>query len=253
MLNMFLVALLPGHVSQIGKFLQEMIYGDLVAFKSQLTVYMTRQRRQMDQIFDLLNELAMRPDTGRMAIKERFLTIIDGNPLMTKWFLQLFPAEQASLNDSETIQFWCLENRIILPGTLHALLGKSRATSEGQKSPQLNLMLSDSDAESDSVEFMGEESVGVDKSVSMHSICSDDSEGLDNQFDETAAKESVEDAKSVSMHSIRSNLNDSEGSESDELFTDELFTEGEFVSNQQSPFQCSFGNDTTSDSTDYME
>lgn len=181
---MFLVHVLPRHVGQLGTFFEELVYQDADALQSNLSLYMRRRRKQMERIFDLLNELAQEENmTGMISIKQRFIAILRGNPLILQWFLQLFPADRSSptTHDSHaSMQFSELGNGIILPGDLISAM--SSMVREELPIPPLKLYLSDTDDESDSVIFVREDQEPPMEqfSNSMHSIasrCSQDTEG----------------------------------------------------------------------------
>lgn len=181
---MFLVHVLPRHVGQLGQFFEELVYKDADSLQYNLGVYMGRQRKQMRLIYNLLNELAQEEDmTGMISIKQRFIAILRGNPLILQWFLQLFPTERTSpttMPDNHgSMQFSGLGNGIKLPGDLITVMASM--VQEELPIPPLKLYLSDTDDESDSVVFVTEEPM-EQFSNSMHSIASHGSQDSEGSF-----------------------------------------------------------------------
>lgn len=60
---------------------------------------MDTRQEQLKKIYKLINELGM-DDLSMTEIKQRFLVILDRNPLLSSWFLQLFPNRST---DSEVL------------------------------------------------------------------------------------------------------------------------------------------------------
>lgn len=179
LLNALLVHILPGHLSQVGSFLEEMIFKDNSAFKENLEVYMNHRKIQMDQIYNLLNQLAEESAVEMMVIKQRFLVVLQNNPFMEAWFLQLFPAERAS-QDNVSMQFWRYGSRVILPLDIMKYLAKI----EEEERNVPNLFLSDSEGENandDSIECMDVEPE-PEKAVNCYSVHSQDSWDADKSF-----------------------------------------------------------------------
>lgn len=156
MLKIFLVHLLPNHVSQIGKFLQELISEDSAEFKEQIEIYMKERKSQMEDIYDLLNCLA-EEETEMMTIKQRFLTVLSEHSLMRIWFLKLFPTERPAIaSEDALLHFGRQGSQVFLPSDLNSLIELMDQT----EMSQMNLFLSDSDdSDADSVECTGVETL----------------------------------------------------------------------------------------------
>lgn len=153
LLNIFLVHLLPRHLARAGKFLEQAITTDSLAFQTNLQNYWDHRQELMDQIYDLLNREAIQNSTDMNTIKERFALVVNRNPLMKNWFLELLPAQRT--RHSSALQFAQQENKIFMPIDLFYLI----ELMEQRELPPLNLQLSESEEEDDSVEYTGVEAI----------------------------------------------------------------------------------------------
>lgn len=61
---------------------------------SKLKVYFEKQPNQWKKIMTTLNELSSEEGVSMATIKQRFLPLLKGNPLLIDWFMQLFPTER---------------------------------------------------------------------------------------------------------------------------------------------------------------
>lgn len=91
----FLAFLLPGHAAQIGRFFDHFMVTSMATLVGKLKVYFEKQPSQWKKIMGALNELSAEEGVSMATIKQRFLPLLKGNPLLIDWFLQLFPTERA--------------------------------------------------------------------------------------------------------------------------------------------------------------
>lgn len=139
---------------------------------------MTHRPVQLKQIYGMLNELAAESAAEMRAIKQRFGVVLEKNPLMQDWFLQLFPTERpANVQDTGLMQFSRHGSAIVLPWEIVKFIAK--VEEEQTLNPSVNLQLSDSDLDSssdtDSVVCMGEEEI-VAPALNCYSVRSQDSD-----------------------------------------------------------------------------
>lgn len=101
--------LLPRHAIQVGKFFQRLSNSSLLEMSRNLETYLDSRTNQLEAIYNLLNQLALEDETSMTEIKRRFLVVLNGNKLITSWFLQLFPNqnsdESGEENESDNIEF----------------------------------------------------------------------------------------------------------------------------------------------------
>lgn len=95
MVDTFLAFLLPGHAAQVGKFFEHFVVTSMHTLVTKLKVYFAKQPNQWKKILNTLNELSTEQGVSMATIKQRFLPLLKGNPLLIDWFVQLFPTERA--------------------------------------------------------------------------------------------------------------------------------------------------------------
>lgn len=94
-MDTFLAFLLPGHAAQIGKFFDHFMVTSMTTLVTKLKIYFEKQPNQWKKIMNTLNELSTEDGVSMATIKQRFLPLLKGNPLLIDWFMQLFPTERA--------------------------------------------------------------------------------------------------------------------------------------------------------------
>lgn len=95
-MDTFLAFLLPGHAAQIGKFFDHFMVTNMTTLVAKLKIHFEKQPNQWKKIMSTLNELATEEGVTMATIKQRFLPLLKGNPLLVDWFMQLFPTEAPS-------------------------------------------------------------------------------------------------------------------------------------------------------------
>lgn len=157
--------------------MHEMISQDATVFNENLKQYIEQRQLQLDQIYMQLNYLTEDPQTEMGAIKDKFMAVVRGNPLMRDWFLQLFPVERSSSpNDCGFLQFWWQCNQIYLPKDLLSLLDHTEL-------PPMNLFLSETEeSDDDDIECTGVETPKPIEyaTISVHSQETEEDEEVDN-------------------------------------------------------------------------
>lgn len=94
LLEVFLSMLLPGHAAQLGKFFEHSVLANMQTLIAKLRIYFEKQPNQWKKILNVLNELDAEQGVSMATIKQRFLPLLKGNPLLIDWFMQLFPTER---------------------------------------------------------------------------------------------------------------------------------------------------------------
>lgn len=91
---------------------------------------MDRRESQLEEIYALLLELGQEEATSMAEIRHRFLLVLQSNPLITAWFLQLFPNQNYEDREEEVDSFnnSNIESRIVIPAYL--LSTRSSSTTE---------------------------------------------------------------------------------------------------------------------------
>lgn len=107
MVDTFLSFLLPGHAAQVGKFFEHVMVTSMRTFMAKMNVYFSKQPRHLKKIMNTLNELSVEEGVNMATIRQRFLPMLKGNPLLIDWFMQLFPLErppEPSIDEFEELQ-----------------------------------------------------------------------------------------------------------------------------------------------------
>lgn len=101
LVHSFLTYLLPSHSVQLGKFFQKTINSFGSKFLDYLDQYIEKQKEQLEIVYDALNRMSIEDGISMSKIRQWFMEIIDGNPLLQAWFLQLFPKAKDEQTDSQ--------------------------------------------------------------------------------------------------------------------------------------------------------
>lgn len=133
--------LLPGHAIQVGRFFQRAINQNGNQFRRHLSTYVDHQKDQLNTIYALLNVLSRGEGISMCEIRERFLEVLQGNPLLESWFLQLFPKteeeeDQRGHRINNLDNSIRAENTILMPAHLTQLLWMTERDEEEQEQQQ---------------------------------------------------------------------------------------------------------------------
>lgn len=121
LLEVFLSMLLPGHAAQLGKFFEHSVLANMQTLIAKLRIYFDKQPNQWKKIMNVLNELDAEQGVSMATIKQRFLPLLKGNPLLIDWFMQLFPTERPPEPQESEFEEMQTKNDVpfeVIPGSL---------------------------------------------------------------------------------------------------------------------------------------